>query len=250
MNSNKVILITGSSKGIGAHLAQHFSNEDYIVIINYNKSENAALALVKSIKHKYNTNKLMTIRADVSKRSEVKKMFDEAHNKFGNIDVLINCAGINRDAPFLEMIDDQWDSVVNTVLKGTFMCSQEFALRYKGENGHIINIGSLSAVRGRKNGVNYASARAGVLNLSRCLALELAPRICVNSVSLGYINTDEVMSRYKLHNEENLKKALSEVSLGRLGTPEDVFKMMKFIIEESSYVTGHNFCVDGGFLMR
>ncbi len=192
---------------------------------------------------------MLKTKADVSKRSDIRMMFDSVYERFGSIDILINCAEINRDASFLSMTDDQWDSVVNTILKGTFMCSQEFALRYKGQSGHIINIGSLSAVRGRKNGANYASARAGVLNLTRCLALKLAPKICVNSVSLGYINTNEVMDRYNLHNKENLAKALSEFPAGRLGTPEDVFNMMKFIIEDSSFVTGQNFCVDGGYLM-
>jgi acetoacetyl-CoA reductase/3-oxoacyl-[acyl-carrier protein] reductase len=139
---------------------------------------------------------------------------------------------------------------MNTILTGTFMCSQEFALRYKGSKGHIVNIGALTAIRGRLNGANYCSARAGVLTLTKCMALELAPKIRVNCVTPGFINTDEVTERYNLTQKDKLEQALLTIPLGKLGKPEDIFKMIYFIVSESNYITGQNFIVDGGKLMR
>jgi len=191
----------------------------------------------------------IAIKANVKDRKEVNNLFDIALGSFNNIDVLVNCAGKNLDKPFLEMSDHEWNEVQSIILKGTFNCSQEFALRYKGNNGHIINIGALTAIKGRKNGANYCSARAGVLNLSKCMAQELAPSIRVNSITPGWINTSEVMERYKLFNQEIYEQILKTIPMKRLGTPEDVSKMISFMICDSTYITGQNFLVDGGMLM-
>ena len=247
---HKVVLVTGSSRGMGAVFVRNFAQEGYRVVVNYLKSEEPAIALRDSIIRQYGAGAALAIQADVARRSDVKQLFDRAYDRFGRVDVLINNAGINQDAPFLEMTDDHWSTVITTILTGTFICSQEFAFRYTGDEGHIINIGALTAIRGRKNGANYCSARAGVLTLTQCLALELAPRIRVNCVTPGFINTDEVLERYELQRPENLEHALSGIPLGRLGTPDDVFRMIHFIVGESSYVTGQNFLVDGGRLMH
>ena len=164
--------------------------------------------------------------------------------------VLINTAGLNIDKPFLEITDKDWSTVLGTILTGTFICSQEFARRYQGEAGHIITIGAVTALRGRKNGANYCSARAGVLTLTKCMALELAPRIRVNCVTPGYINTEEVMERYKLDEQENLERALSGIPMSRLGKTEDVFQIVDFLVNTTSYVTGQNYFVDGGSYMH
>ena len=190
------------------------------------------------------------MKAYVSTRSEVVRLFEETAAALGCADVLVNNAGLNIDGPFLEMTDQQWHTVVSTILTGTFLCSQEFARRFRGKEGHIVNIGALTAFRGRKNGANYCSARAGVIALSKCLAQELAPRrIRVNCVVPGWINTEEVMERYELRRPENLQRALDTVPLRRLGTPADVFTMIDFIVNHSEYITGHTFFVDGGYLM-
>ena len=117
-------------------------------------------------------------------------------------------------------------------------------------NGHIINIGATTAIKGRKNGVNYCSARAGVLNLTRCLALELSPKITVNTVTPGFIETEEVMTIYSLHIKENYQKQVAGIPAGRLGTPQDFFTAMDFLLNSASYITGQNIMVDGGLLMR
>jgi 3-oxoacyl-[acyl-carrier protein] reductase len=157
---------------------------------------------------------------------------------------------VNIDRPFLEMTDEDWTTVLGTILTGTFMCSQEFARRYRGDEGNIINIGAVTAIRGRKNGANFCSARAGILTLTKCLALELSPKIRVNCVTPGYINTDEVMERYQLKEKENLERALSGIPMRRLGKPEDVFQVVDFIVNTASYVTGQNYFVDGGSYMH
>jgi 3-oxoacyl-[acyl-carrier protein] reductase len=246
----RVALITGGSGGIGAALVRTFARRGFRVVVNYRQSEAPARALRDAIAGEWGPGAALAVRADVASRSQVAAMFDWVHDEFGRVDVLIAGAGVNRDAPFLEMGDDEWSAVVGTILTGTFVSAQEFARRFAGDDGHIVTIGALTAIRGRKNGANYCSARAGVLALTKCLALELAPRIRVNCLTPGYIETDEVVRRYQLDRPEQLERAVGAVPLGRLGTPDDVARMVEFLVCESSYVTGQNFLVDGGMLMR
>ena len=248
--NKKVVLITGASVGLGAHAAFRFAEKGYCVVVNYSKSVLEAEALVAKICTEIPTSIVLAYQADVADRKQVREMFDTVYRQFDRCDILINMAGINRDSPFLTMSDEDWHQVLNTILTGSFLCCQEYAQRYKGENGHIINIGAVTALKGRKNGVNYCTARAGILNFTRCLALELAPKIQVNTVTPGYIETDEVVTRHALHIKENHDNAINAIPAGRLGTPEDIFKTLYFIVNDSSYVTGQNFVVDGGLIMR
>jgi acetoacetyl-CoA reductase/3-oxoacyl-[acyl-carrier protein] reductase len=130
------------------------------------------------------------------------------------------------------------------------MCSQEFARRYKGSNGSIINIGAVTALKGRLNGANYCSARAGVLALTKCMAQELAPRIRVNTVTPGRIDTEEVRVRYQLTESHNKARFEKEVPMQRMGTPEEVAEMILYLANVGQYITGQNFLVDGGLFMR
>jgi NAD(P)-dependent dehydrogenase (short-subunit alcohol dehydrogenase family) len=180
---------------------------------------------------------------------EIKSLFDKIINKFGRIDALINNAGVNLDGPFLEMTDEQWQKPINTNLTGTFICSQEFAFHFRGEIGHIINIAAHTGIQGRKNGCNYCSAKAGVITLTKCLALELAPKIRVNCIIPGFIETEEVMVRHNYYNKDNYEAAIGRIPLGRSGMPEDIFRMACFIIEDSDYITGQKFFVNGGSFM-
>lgn len=248
--NNKIILITGSSRGIGACCARKFAEKGHSVIINYSVSKDEAEQLVTSIHKDTDNMNVMAIQADVGFRDDVNRMFDQIYDQFDTCDVLINMAGVNRDRPFLDMDPEAWDTVINTILTGTFNCCQEFVLRFPGDHGHIINIGSVTGIRGRKNGINYCSARAGVMNMTRCLALELAPRICVNTITPGYIGTEEVITRHSLHIQENYQKAINLIPAGKLGEPEDVFKTIEFLVDSSSYITGQNIMIDGGYFMR
>jgi 3-oxoacyl-[acyl-carrier protein] reductase len=246
----KVILITGSSRGIGADLAEKFVQKNYNVVINYSKSTNEANELCNKITQKSGDNCVLCVQADVGDRLSVNRMFDAIMQKFGKIDVLVNNAGINKDGPFLTMTGSQWAEVITTILTGAFNCSQEYSLRYRGDCGHIINIGAVTGISGRKDGINYCTARAGILNFTHCLALELAPKICVNTVTPGYINTEEVMHRRALHIKENLDNAIARIPSARLGIPDDIFKAIYFLVNDSSFITGQNLIVDGGYLMR
>ena len=246
----KVVLITGSSRGIGAALARSFAEKGFAVAINYLKSERAAGEVLKAIKARFGADTALAIRANVGCRSDVSQMFEKVTARFKRIDVLVNTAGLNIDKPFLEMTDEDWSTVLGTILTGTFICSQEFARRYRGEAGHIITMGAVTALRGRRNEANYCSARAGILTLTKCMAMELAPWIRVNCVTPGYINTAEVIQRYKLDEQENLERELSGIPMNRLGTPIDVFKIIDFIVNTSSYVTDQNYFVDGGSYMH
>jgi 3-oxoacyl-[acyl-carrier protein] reductase len=140
--------------------------------------------------------------------------------------------------------------VIDTILKGTFMCSQEFARRYAGSSGSIINIGAVTALKGRPNGANYCSARAGVLALTKCMAQELAPHIRVNTVTPGRIDTEELRVRYQLADAKNKSRLTQEVPLQRLGTPQEVADMILYLADAGQYITGQNFLVDGGLYMR
>ena len=246
----KSILITGSSRGIGACLIENFAKSGYKVVINYSKFENEAMDLYNKVRAMTGKDSVLCIKADVGNRSQVRAMFDEIYGSFGGLDIVVNNAGINRDTSFIAMTEDEWSSVLNTILTGSFNCSQEFAQRFNSERGHIINIGAVTAISGRKNGINYCTARAGILNFTHCLALELAPTIYVNTVTPGYIGTDEVKTRRSLHIKENYDKAVGTIPAGRLGSPEDIFNTIFFLVNDSTYVTGQNFIVDGGYLMR
>jgi 3-oxoacyl-[acyl-carrier protein] reductase len=249
MKRARTILVTGSSRGIGAGLAKGFAREGYKVIINFSKSQDEATKVYEEICNLSSPSNVMLVKADVSKRTEVKNMLDRIVDNFGRIDVLINNAGLNVDGPFLEMTDEQWQEPIDINLTGTFICSQEFAFHFKGDIGHIINISAHTGIQGRTNGCNYCSAKAGVIVLTKCLALELAPKIRVNCIIPGLIETEEVMARYNLYNEDNYRAAISRIPLGRSGSPEDIFRMAYFIIENSDYVTGQKFFVNGGNCM-
>jgi NAD(P)-dependent dehydrogenase (short-subunit alcohol dehydrogenase family) len=150
----KIIMVTGAAGGIGSIVAENLVLKNHKVIINYFRSEKKAIQLYDRINEQHSNETAILYRADVTRRSEVKKMFEFAIEKFDRIDVLVNNAGINIDRPFLEMNDDEWTKVISTILTGTFICSQEFAKQYNGNSGHIVNIGALTAIHGRKNGAN------------------------------------------------------------------------------------------------
>ena len=246
----KVVLITGALSNIGLATALSFAKAGYCVALNYRRKEEQARIFAESLVRECHAPQAESFRVDIRNRQGVTDMFEQACQAFGKVDVLVNNAGTNLDKPFLAMSDEEWEVVIDTILKGTFICSQEYASRYTGSTGSIINIGSVTALKGRPNGANYCSARAGVLALTKCLALELAPRIRVNTVTPGRIDTEELRGRYQLEDTQRKLRLEQEVPMQRLGTPEEVADMILYLASAGQYITGQNFLVDGGLFMR
>lgn len=246
----KVVLITGTLSDIGRATAQAFARAGYAIVVNYRHNPEVAGVFAETLVQAEHAPQAVAIRADISSRREVQTLFDQIYQSLGRLDVLVNNAGVNRDRPFLDMPAEDWETVISTVLTGTFLCSQEFARRYSGSEGNIINLGAVTALQWRKNGANYCSARAGVLALTKCLALELAPRIRVNTVTPGRIETEELRARYHLADDQNRLRLEQDIPLRRLGQPADIAEMIVFLATSGRYITGQNFLVDGGLLRR
>ena len=241
MDQNKIALITGAGRGLGAAVSEYmYSHGIRVILVDNNKID------LKKFSPK--NGNIQSYQVDVSKRAEVKKMFASAFKRFKQIDYLINFAGINRDAPFIEMTDEDWDSVVSVHLKGTFICCQEFAKLKSQSTRHIINVSAACGIQGRKNGVNFCSAKAGVLAFTKCLALELAPRIQVNCLIPSAVDTPEVRERYNLDTKEGFDSVVKGIPMGRLGKTEDVTQMINCILS-SNFTTGSTFYVNGGEYM-
>jgi 3-oxoacyl-[acyl-carrier protein] reductase len=249
MTSVRSILITGASRGIGAALATGFAREGHRVTLNYSRAAEEAETLFAALVKEAGADRLLLQRADVGTRSEVQRMLDGAVAKFGQVDVLVNNAGLNLDGPFLDMTDARWDQVIATNLTGTFLCCQEFARRFRGTDGAIVNVSAATAIRGRRNGANYCSAKAGVIALTKCLALELAPRIRVNCVFPGTVETEEVVTRLGLRDPETRARRLADIPLDRFGRTEDVFRTVRYLVMDAPFVTGQNLFVNGGAYM-
>lgn len=245
----KTILITGGLGGIGAGLSGHFVKKGCNVVINYTNEEKALMYREK-LSNCHDMGKILFFKADVSKYDEVESMFLAANEKFGQVDYLINCASINKDAYIRDMDSEMWQKVVDVNLTGTFNCSKVYAVQYKGSTGCIINLSSGTAVHGRARGANYCSSKAGVINLTKDFAIEYAPNIRVNCIGLGMIMTDEIYDRYSLGVPENLENMNKSIPMGYIGDVSDVIEMADFLVYKGRYITGQLIYVNGGMYMH
>jgi 3-oxoacyl-[acyl-carrier protein] reductase len=248
--SGKVALITGGSRGLGAAIAARLAREGAHTVVNYHTRSDAADMLVETLRAQGFAAE--SSPADVADPAQVARLFQAIRTQHGRLDILVNNAGINRDGSFLEMTLEQWDAVHRIHLRGSFVCSQNAAkLMLEGEGGVIINVGATTGVRGRKNGVNYCTAKAGIMVMTRCLALELAPRIRVNTIIPGLIPTDETNERHALSDPSVAERRAREVPLQRLGTGDDVASAVAFLCSDAAaYVTGQALAVTGGSYMN
>lgn len=246
----KTVIITGGTKGIGRAIALKLARENYNLVLNYRADEKNAhetLALCKEINPH-----ILLCKADIANKQAVVEMARKAIDAFGTIDVLINNAGLNIDKPLHDLTEADWDRVVDTNMKGVFLCSQiasHYMLQQEHE-GIIINIGATTGIRGRVNGINYCASKAGVLIMTKCLALELAPKIRVNCVIPGMTRTEELVERYGLDDPETERNVLKMVPLARVAMPEEVADLVRFMIShEARYMTGQKVIIDGGQFM-
>ncbi|HEX2078000.1 MAG TPA: 3-oxoacyl-ACP reductase family protein [Longimicrobium sp.] len=246
---SRTAVVTGGTRGIGRAIALALHREGYSVAVSYRSDECAAARLAAECGAR---ERLLCCRADVADREQVQELMDRAHHAFGSIDVLVNNAGLNVDRPFLEMTEEEWDRVVDTNMKGVFLCSQS-AARYMMEQedgGIIVNIGASTGIRARTNGINYCAAKAGVLVMTKCLAMELAPRIRVNCVIPGMTRTAELVGRYHLDDPEHLAAVEAAIPLHRLAEPEEIAEVVRFMVSpEARYIHGQKIIVDGGQFM-
>ncbi len=243
----RVAVVTGGASGLGAGIVKHLAAREFGVCLNY-LTEDKALRVERDI-HDAGPARLLKYRADVRQRDQVRAMFDAVIDRFGRVDVLINGAGFNRDAPFMELTDEQFDSVVAVHLRGHFICSQEFVFHNPDRDGLILNFAAPCGAEGRANGANFCSAKGGILALTKCMALELGPRIRVNCLQPGSIKTPEVIERYGLDSSTGVERELAKLPVGRLGELADVAHMVDTILE-ARFTTGACFHVNGGQFMQ
>ncbi len=242
----KTALVTGASRGIGRAIALTLAAKGYAVALNYAGSQAAAEAVKGEIEAA--GGKAFTIQGDVSKAEDVDRIFKTIKEEFGQLDVLVNNAGITRDGLLIRMKEESWDAVLSTDLKSDFLTIKTAAqMMMRKKKGSIINIASVVGIMGNIGQANYAAAKAGVIGLTKACAKELAARnIRVNAVAPGFIATDMTDAIP----EKNKEAMLTAIPLGRMGLAEDVAKAVSFLAsDDASYITGQVLKVDGGMVM-
>jgi len=240
---NKIVLVTGAGRGIGASIAKRFASEGAEVIVNYSGNDEAAQKTVDEITA--TGGQAQKYKCSVNDSESVKVMIDEIIKKFGRIDILVNNAGITKDGLMLRMTDEDFDRVIDVNLKGTFNCTK-YVSKYmlKQKSGKIINISSVVGLSGNAGQVNYSASKAGIIGITKSAAKELSSRgITVNAVAPGYVDTD--MTKVLSDNIRN--EILKNILLQRMGNVEDISNCVAFLAsEDASYITGQVISVDGG----
>jgi 3-oxoacyl-[acyl-carrier-protein] reductase len=239
---NKVIIITGASRGIGKEIAKGLSKKGYQIIANYNKSEEQAIELKEELAQE--NIKIDIFKADVSKRKEAEELVKYTINKYGRIDVLINNAGISQIKEFTQITDEDWNNIINTNLNSVFYMTQEVCKNMiHNKNGCIINISSIWGVIGASCEVHYSVSKAGIDAMTKSLAKEMGPsNIRVNSIAPGIINTE----MNKKLNEEEINNIKEEIPLEKIGKAQDIEKCIEWLIEDE-YTTGQIISINGGW---
>ncbi len=242
----KTVIVTGGSRGIGRAIALDFAKSGANVVVNYNRNAEKAEEVVKEIEAI--GPKGLAVQCNVSNQEDVDGLLKATVDTFGTVDFLINNAGITKDTLILRMKENDWDAVVDTNLKGTFMTTKVIGkYMLKKKSGRIVNITSVVGLMGNAGQSNYAASKAGVVGFTKSIAKEFASRgLTVNAVAPGFIESDmtDVLS-------DDVKEMYSKaIPLGKMGKPEDVANVVKFLCSDmSKYITGQVIQVDGGMLM-
>lgn len=242
----KAALVTGASRGIGREIALELARAGADVAVNYSGSEAKANEVVEEIKAL--GRKAVAIQCNVADSDSVAEMVKQTTEAFGKVDILINNAGITRDNLLMRMKEQEWDDVINTNLKGVFLCTKAVTrTMMKQRSGRIINVASIVGVSGNPGQANYTAAKAGVIGLTKTTAKELASRgITVNAIAPGFIATDMTDALP----EEAKSAMLGQIPLGYFGDPADIAKAAVFLAsEDSKYITGQTLHIDGGMVM-
>lgn len=245
--ANRVAIVTGATGGLGKAIAGALAAEGATVVVNYAHSAQRAEELVHSLEAA--GGKALAVQADVATTEGAEALVKATIEAFGKVDILVNNAGITRDTLLLRMKEADWDAVLDTNLKGVFLCSKAVARpMLKARSGRIINIGSVSGLVGVAGQANYSAAKAGMVGLTRSLARELGSRgVTVNCVAPGAIDAGMLLEL----NDEQRQAYLKQIPLERFGTPEDVAGAVLFLTSPgASYISGQTLAVDGGLTMQ
>jgi len=242
--SGKVALVTGASRGIGKSIAISLGLLGAEVIVNYSSSDASAEEVAKSINDKGGSS--YKLKFDVSDEESVSTAINQIIRDSGKIDILINNAGITRDGLLMRMKESQWDEVINTNLKGVFLCTKNVSkFMIKQRSGKIINITSIVGLIGNPGQANYSASKAGVIGFTKTCAKEFASRgIKVNAIAPGFIETEMTE---KLNTDDVLKM----IPLGKLGSADQIASLVDFLVssDASEYITGQTISIDGGMNM-
>jgi 3-oxoacyl-(acyl-carrier-protein) reductase len=244
--SGKNALVTGGSRGIGREIAIELSKQGVNVAISYVNNEEKAKEVINEIEK--NGVKGVLVKVDISNEEEIQNMIKVVKGQLGSIDILVNNAGITKDNLLMRMKTQQWDDVINTNLRGTYLCTKVVAKdMIKNRYGKIINIASIAGVAGNFGQANYSASKAGVIGFTKAIAKELASRgINVNAVAPGLIETDMT----KVLKGDIKDSLVKNIPMGRIGTPSDIANIVVFLAsEKSDYITGQVINVDGGMVM-
>ncbi len=243
---DKVVIVTGASRGIGRAIALEFGSRGARVVVNYNQNSSAADKVVRIISE--SGGEAFAHQADVSVLKQADGLVKAAIEKYGDLHILVNNAGITRDSLIMTMSESDWDGVIQTNLKSTFNCCKA-AIRHmlRRRYGRIINIASISGIMGNPGQTNYSASKAGQIGFTKALAREVASRtITVNAIAPGFIQTD-IWSTVP---EEAQKSLMDIIPLGRVGQPEEIAKAAAFLAsDDAAYITGHILTIDGGIAM-
>ena len=241
--SGKVALVTGASRGIGRETSIQLAKAGAKVIINYNKSKDKAGEVKETILSA--GNEADVFQANVSNPEEVKALFAFIMDKYNKLDILVNNAGIIKDNLLIAMKLSDWDKVLDTNLRGAFLCTQYAAeMMMANHSGKIINISSIVAIKAVRGQTNYASAKGGLISLTRACAVELAGKgIRINAVLPGMIATDMSSRAIKRAGD----RILERIPANRYGNPSDIANVVVFLASDNAdYITGQAISVDGG----
>jgi 3-oxoacyl-[acyl-carrier protein] reductase len=241
-----VALVTGGSRGIGAAIVRSLADDGYAVAVNYARSADLAKEIAAEIVA--SGGRAVAVRADVSDADAVAAMFATVAEELGPVTVLVNNAGITDDGLLLRMGVDQWDQVLATNLRSVYLCTKT-ALKpmLRARSGRIISVSSISGIVGNPGQSNYAASKAGVIGFTKSIAKEVGSRgITVNAVAPGFIATDMTDAL----GEAVTEGVTQQISLGRLGQPEEVASVVRYLAsEDASYITGQTIVVDGGLAL-
>lgn len=241
----KVALVTGSSRGIGKAIALLFAQEGALVVVNYARDSTGAKQVVEEIQTK--GGKALIIQADVADEKQVKHMVEEAVKEFGHIDVLVNNAGMVYDKPLFEKTVEEWRRTLDVNLIGMFLCAK-YAVPHMPKGSTMVNISSTNGIdTGAPTSTDYDCSKAGVISLSRNLASEFAPKIRVNNIAPGWIDTDmnkDLPSDY-------VEQEKAKIPEHRFARPEEIATVALFLAtSDSSFVNGQTIIVDGGYRLK